>query len=378
MSITVYNENFCEITEQEIQDNPYARFIVPHLYYLAIPQDTKIMWYEYRKDIEFYNDVATQQTRLDFDKLDNSDIDVVLAFWCDHDWPLDNQILTRLAKSTKPCVVLSWTTQIEKHENALFFPFWAMTYPIGRGVRIPTLNEATNRKRNYLASCINARHQFDRFINLTSMQQYWDFFNPGRSIITCPLIDHATNNAVDVDQIANKIKESWPAGATIFKEKLVPLLPLQHPSMSVIDFSNSASLVETITAAVPAYTDAYINIIGETSQFDPFVSEKSLKPMLAGQLFVTIGVPGTIQLLTNLGFDVFDDIIEHSRYSEYPDVHIRVQELHAYIGQMNQWNWEQIFKETEHRRLQNRNHLLRNVIFLNYMKQLEQRINECI
>jgi hypothetical protein len=44
----------------------------------------------------------------------------------------------------------------------------------------------------------------------------------------------------------------------------------------------------------------------------PFLSEKAYKPFVAGQLFVIHGCVGSVQALREQGYDVFDDIINHS------------------------------------------------------------------
>jgi len=43
-----------------------------------------------------------------------------------------------------------------------------------------------------------------------------------------------------------------------------------------------------------------------------FISEKSLKPFAYRQIPIWFAVPGTVQEVRDLGFDVFDDVIDHS------------------------------------------------------------------
>jgi phosphate uptake regulator len=54
------------------------------------------------------------------------------------------------------------------------------------------------------------------------------------------------------------------------------------------------------------------------------LSEKTFKPIIAGQLFVLIASPGAIQFLRDIGIDTFDDIIDHS-YDQIEDTKIRIQ-----------------------------------------------------
>jgi hypothetical protein len=67
---------------------------------------------------------------------------------------------------------------------------------------------------------------------------------------------------------------------------------------------------------MPHYTNAYCNIVFETL-FDAdgsagaFLSEKTFKPIKHGQPFVIAGCVGSLQLLRDLGYRVFDGIIDN-------------------------------------------------------------------
>jgi hypothetical protein len=170
----------------------------------------------------------------------------------------------------------------------------------------------------------------------------------------------------------------WPEAAEFYKTQVISQLPIQHPSMHEVNFSDPAVGDETMSPLVAAYTDAYVNIIAETSDEYTFISEKSLKPILAGQLFVTIAAPGTLDVLERLGFDIFDDIFEHNRYSEYPSINHRVRALHARLAHIGNSNWRKIYMDTAERRLQNRNYLLSGQLARHKYKQITDMINELI
>lgn len=73
------------------------------------------------------------------------------------------------------------------------------------------------------------------------------------------------------------------------------------------------------------YDRSLFNIVTETTFYesvvlgcpDLFLSEKIFKPMLYLQIPIVLGGPGLVQELRNLGFDVFDDIVDHSYDMEY-------------------------------------------------------------
>lgn len=72
------------------------------------------------------------------------------------------------------------------------------------------------------------------------------------------------------------------------------------------------------SAVVPKYhVNSYCNIVMET-HFDAdqsggaFVTEKTFKPIKHGQMFFVAGPAGSLQLLRNLGYRVFDSVLNNS------------------------------------------------------------------
>lgn len=65
------------------------------------------------------------------------------------------------------------------------------------------------------------------------------------------------------------------------------------------------------------HSDAYANIVME-SQFDVdgsngvFLTEKTFKPIKHGQMFFIAGAAGSLQTLRNMGYEVFDNILDNS------------------------------------------------------------------
>lgn len=63
----------------------------------------------------------------------------------------------------------------------------------------------------------------------------------------------------------------------------------------------------------PAFKKSCINVITETAPNQAnFFTEKTWKPIFAKQFFLTLNKPYAIKTLRECGFDVFDDIIDHS------------------------------------------------------------------
>jgi len=70
------------------------------------------------------------------------------------------------------------------------------------------------------------------------------------------------------------------------------------------------------TMFTSSYLNSCFNIINETyyfktDQYTTFLTEKTFKAIMFFQPFIIVGQPNSIELLRELGFDVFDDYIDH-------------------------------------------------------------------
>lgn len=111
-----------------------------------------------------------------------------------------------------------------------------------------------------------------------------------------------------------------------------------------------------------AHLDSYFEIIGETnfSQNTLFQSEKTFKSIAFMSPFVIAAEPGSIKLLREMGYDVFDDIINHD-YDEILNPKDRMMALVAEIKRLcniTDAEWSDILFEIYPRLEKNRLHLL--------------------
>lgn len=91
----------------------------------------------------------------------------------------------------------------------------------------------------------------------------------------------------------------------------------------------------------------------------PFLSEKAYKPFIAGQLFVIHGCVGSVQALREQGYDVFDDIINHS-YDTIQDGLDRAKRVCSVVDELSKKSdkeWEQLLRKLIPRFENNFNHL---------------------
>jgi hypothetical protein len=100
----------------------------------------------------------------------------------------------------------------------------------------------------------------------------------------------------------------------------------------------------------PAFFDSYLHLVSEASVHDKiFLTEKTWKPIASGQLFLIWGNAGIVDHLRRLGFDVFDDIIDHS-YDSEPDHRSRLRMIHREIHRLVQVDFAEIYAKTLDRR----------------------------
>jgi hypothetical protein len=126
---------------------------------------------------------------------------------------------------------------------------------------------------------------------------------------------------------------------------------------------------------LPANTDAYIHLVTETTVIPKiFVSEKTWKPIAAGQLFLIFGNPGIVSYLRNCGVDVFDDIVDHS-YDSIVDWQCRLHAIHDQIAYLLNQNLKDIYITTSKRRTENTKKFFAGEFDNQYKQTLLQCIN---
>jgi hypothetical protein len=70
---------------------------------------------------------------------------------------------------------------------------------------------------------------------------------------------------------------------------------------------------------LPVYSSCHVNIVTETLYYRPgIITEKTLFAFMALQIPIVIGHKGIVQQCRDLGFDMFDDIVDNS-YDDLPD-----------------------------------------------------------
>ena len=161
-------------------------------------------------------------------------------------------------------------------------------------------------------TCLSRTHQWWRATALADLYRrnlldnsYWSY-NPnitvGNRIEDCPI-------EIDTLNIRQDLTEFMCNG------------PYRADTLSPEDHNNHTLTVEE------HYSNSYCNIVFETL-FDAdgsggaFLTEKTFKPIKHGQPFVVAGCAGSLQVLRDLGYRVFDRVIDN-RYDTIADNTLR-------------------------------------------------------
>jgi len=243
-----------------------------------------------------------------------------------------------------------------QNDNIVYYPYWFLFLRKKHEPHPKTT--ISNSIRRYKISCLNGRARPHRIEN----------FMKARKKIWFNQMLFSFHNAFCADT-----EQKEQPGLTFANEHILPeflellsTLPARMPVR--IPHDNNFTFD-------PAYTDTYINFVTETGvhENELFISEKAFKPLLAGQFGIWLGSPGLVSYLRFIGFDVFDDYIDH-RYDNEPNWHRRIDMIHCQIEQLLNLDFEKIFIDTSSRRLYNQQHFYSDTLFQSLTNNLQERM----
>jgi hypothetical protein len=225
------------------------------------------------------------------------------------------------------------------------FEFWYYQ----RNIDTPPFPVQTGtRSREFV--CLNRTHKWWRATALADLHRldllsksYWSYCE-------APPDDKCSDeNPIEIDTIGQL---RW------YLTKFIAHAPYFSDELSQ-DQRNNHALVE------PKYfTDAYCHIVLE-SQFDldqsggVFITEKTFKPIKHGQMFFVAGGVGSLQTLRDLGYRVFDHVLDNS-YDLEPDHTQRWIQLTDSITKAQQQGIAQLFDQCQEDLIHNQQLFLHN------------------
>lgn len=167
--------------------------------------------------------------------------------------------------------------------------------------------------KNQWYSCMNNRHRIHRLLTVT----YLDYLD---------LLKHGKVSANE---------KNYDGGERLFKDDVIPSIPrianryqeiiktqvnnTQKKLPLVIDIDDLSNKCLPCDLSPKVYNNTLVNLVTETFYFpeynfidESFLTEKTYKAFTAYQIPVIIGPKGTVERLRIMGFDMFDDIVDHS------------------------------------------------------------------
>jgi hypothetical protein len=212
-------------------------------------------------------------------------------------------------------------------------------------------------KRKYKVSCLNRNPNTHKIYTFFKLYQFGYFdemlisFNNVIPTGSRPLLtmqDHVINCMPD--EIKKEI-----AKINLFRNDLAD------------DMWDWSKLINTVNH--PAFNNAYLNIITETSYTLRCLSEKTFKPIVAGQLFTFSSAPGSLSAIHNLGFEIFNDIIDSS-YDSIINMYDRIDSMINIVDSIYD-NIESMYESNRERILYNQQYFWSDELENKFIRPLD-------
>jgi len=212
----------------------------------------------------------------------------------------------QLLKITDDFVVLSGNAKyfLNPKKHICYIPYW---YLMQKSSLVPI--PATDSPRPYTISSLNGKSKYHRIENFIKLRTKPYF----KQIL------FGMHNNFDIEQCKLETDtEFWNDNIIDQFKSLLSCEELQQGYTN--DHANTH----------PAYTDAYVNYVTETSirTREIFCSEKTWKPVMSGQFGIWLSNPGHVEFLRAIGLDVFDDVFAGHVYVRGLNLNRRIEKIH--------------------------------------------------
>jgi len=122
----------------------------------------------------------------------------------------------------------------------------------------------------------------------------------------------------------------------------------------------------------PAFSDTYLNIITESTHCTTFFTEKTCKPLCAGQLFLSPNAKNNVTALRHLGFEVFDSELDSHSYDSEDNFITRIDKMFLLLSKIYT-DIPDIYYKNFDKIKYNREYFLSDKFIDNLLKPLKQR-----
>jgi hypothetical protein len=301
-------------------------------------QNTKIYYIDHQQFVQSYWTDNFTTVNPGFLKLLQKNLLSVIDLSTEHWGPSKHRLIDcvydQLESSGYNFLILSHRPEDHQRRPNLFF--YPSEYHNSKSKFIYPSQQDLILPRRYKISCLNHFARPHRIYN-------WYKAKDKKYFSECLWSMHnQLHPRPDDPQLSEEIWESWNKCKDQFFESP--------------QFKDSNYFVKTYVWNLdhPAYTDAYINIIAEHSVIEGiYMSEKTWKPVASGQLFLSVGNPGSIDYLRSVGVQVFDDVIDHSYYDNEMDWQSRIDRMHEILDDLVSQDLDAVYWATYQQRKMN-------------------------
>lgn len=285
--------------------------------------------------IENYNNLINNNELIEFITQINLRFDLLILY----EYHGNQKPLTDITQLPIHAIVLYWNFE-ETKLNYFYYPHWL--FYIAESVS--TLNTISTQ---YLFNCAcrNFIERPGKIYNYIKLQQksYFDniLFSKYKSILHRGW--DVTEFYKDTDIELQKFIEEYDTWLAMDAEDSI---------------NNGLDLVASMQSInYDVYKTSLFHIVAE-SEIDKFMlSEKTYKIFAAGQIPIMCGPQHAIKHLRDIGFDMFDDIINHEYYDNISNNKDRIDAMHEILDKIAVLDHNQLLIDTATRRMNNFNHL---------------------
>jgi hypothetical protein len=198
-----------------------------------------------------------------------------------------------------------------------------------------------------------------KFENNTDRPYFFSFFNGDCRPHRYKMLKYLLNN--------EELKKSSLI-SNLDKSSNLPYIAYNYESNSQNKFTSTDDISRL----------SYVSLVSESHSNDYnglfFLTEKSIKPFVLQQIPIFIGAPGIASHFRNYGFDLFDDIVNHS-YDNEVDLDLRINLILTELNKIYNYNFKNIFEQINDRLYHNYN-LYKNM--LNHIEDIDKSLKKWI
>lgn len=191
-----------------------------------------------------------------------------------------------------------------------FFNYWAYDYLN----RIKDYKINLNDNNPFISKflCLNGNRAWHRYYTLQKLHDVKIF---DKGLISLLNRYNSIENISHYDKFKQLYKGDISFVSNLVKDKIILTLDRSNEQIHKDDRSHEQWI----------YSQSSVSLVTETygeSKRKLFITEKSYKPIANCHFAIWIGTPGIVQFFRDLGFDMFDDVIDHS-YDSYNTDQVR-------------------------------------------------------